>query len=69
MQNGENDKKKKSNKNRGKKSELTRVNATNLPHTTWYQDKKNRTPKEGPNKKRPGLNKKTLWIKMQVDSS
>lgn len=43
MQNGENDKKKKSNKNRGKKSELTRVNATNLPHTTWYQDKKKPT--------------------------
>jgi hypothetical protein len=34
MQNSENDKKKKGNKNIAKKSELTRVNATNLPHTT-----------------------------------
>jgi len=54
MQNGENNKKKKGNKNRGKKSELTRVNTTNLPHTTWDQDKKIKLQKKGLTKKGPG---------------
>jgi hypothetical protein len=42
-------------KNQGKKSKSTQVNSTNPPHMAYDQDKKkNKPPKEKPNKKDQG---------------
>jgi len=50
---------------KGKKSKSTWVNLTNPSHTTWDMDGKKKLDLQ----KRPKLNKKTLWTKMQVDPS
>jgi hypothetical protein len=60
-------KKLKSEKKLRKKTESTRVNSTNPPLTTLDEDKKNRLPKEEPNKEKTKVKKKLLSKKMQVN--